>query len=154
HRGSVGGSPGRALLLRGGAGLEDGRGRVQPGSFAQAGQLGALLPLGQVQGARARQAGRPALAGQRVRPARQGVLRVERVARQEEVLGGAHQRERVRLVGRLSALIALVALAGCDDDKREVPPPPPLTGRSNVVVAKETATTAQTVAPKATATST
>jgi thiol-disulfide isomerase/thioredoxin len=45
--------------------------------------------------------------------------------------------------------LAAAALTGCDDNKTSVPPPPPLTGRANVVAAKETAS-----APVATATAT
>jgi thiol-disulfide isomerase/thioredoxin len=50
----------------------------------------------------------------------------------------------------LTAGALAAALAGCDDGKTSVPPPPPLTGRSNVVAARDTAaasiTTASTTA--------
>jgi len=36
--------------------------------------------------------------------------------------------------------LAAASLTACDDDKTAVPPPPPMTGRSNAVAAKETAT--------------
>jgi thiol-disulfide isomerase/thioredoxin len=51
---------------------------------------------------------------------------------------------------RAGALAAAV-LAGCDDNKGTVPPPPPLTGRANVVAAKET-TSAAAPTPTASAT--
>jgi thiol-disulfide isomerase/thioredoxin len=45
----------------------------------------------------------------------------------------------------LTAGVMACALgAGCDDNKSAVPPPPPLTGRSNAVVAKDTASAAPT----------
>jgi thiol-disulfide isomerase/thioredoxin len=45
-------------------------------------------------------------------------------------------------MGRLSALslAGALALLGCDENKGDLPPPPPVTGRSNAVAAKETAT--------------
>lgn len=56
-------------------------------------------------------------------------------------------------MGRLSAvavsLLGALALLGCDENKGDLPPPPPVTGRSNAVTAKETATVKPTAAPPA-----
>ncbi len=49
----------------------------------------------------------------------------------------------------MAGALAAAALVGCDDNKTAVPPPPSMTGRANVVAAKETAT-----APATTATAT
>src|SRR5262249_633017 len=99
-------------------------------------------PLGQVQGARPRKAGGPPLAGERVRPARQGILRLGRVPRPEAVHGGGDQPERVRVLGGLPALRRGYTPIGggaelADRPRRPPFPLPPLTPPEIAVEVRE-----------------
>ncbi len=53
--------------------------------------------------------------------------------------------------GTLIAGALVAALSSCDDKNADVPPPPPMTGRANVVAAKDTATAAPPPSAVATA---
>ena len=77
---------------------------------------------------------------------------MEHIPRRESLLRRGDQPERVRFMGRLSALIGLGAaallLAGCDDfGGKEAQPAPPTKSRNNAVLASESASPAVSAHP-------